>query len=196
MPADSTVADALDVALLVAAALESVGAEYFVGGSVASSLQGEPRATNDIDFVVSLLPGRVAALATALGPDFEVDQEMLREALGQGSSANFFYLPLVTKIDVFGLGSEPFDEAEFARRKRVRVRQAGQQLFLKSPEDTVLRKLLWFRDGGGVSEKQWRDLVEVLRISGSQMVHAYLDTWAPRLGITDLLARARDEAKL
>jgi hypothetical protein len=194
MPADSTVADALDVALLVAAALESVGGEYFVGGSVASSLQGEPRATNDIDFVVSLLPRRAGALATALGSDFEVDQEMLRDALGQGSSANFFYLPLVTKIDVFGLGATPFDEAEFARRKRVRVRQTGEELFLKSPEDTVLRKLLWYRDGGAVSEKQWRDLVEVLRISGAQMVPDYLDTWAPRLGITDLLAKARDEA--
>ena len=78
MPAESSVDDALDVALLVARALESVGAEYFVGGSVASSLQGEPRATNDIDFVVSLRPSRVAELVTVLGADFEVDQDMLR----------------------------------------------------------------------------------------------------------------------
>ena len=196
MPAESTVADALDVALLVAAALESVGAEYFVDGSVASSLQGEPRATNDIDFVVSLLPRRVGALVGALGSDFEVDQEMLRDALGQGSSANFFYLPFVTKIDVCGLGAEPFDEAEFARRKRIRVKRTGEELFLKSPEDTVLRKLLWYRDGGSVSEKQWRDLVEVLRISGGQMAPGYLDGWATRLGISSLLARARDEAIL
>lgn len=196
MPAESIVADALDVALLVAAALDTVGAEYFVGGSVASSLQGEPRATNDIDFVVSLLPRRVGALAAALGSDFELDQEMLRDALGRGSSANFFYLPLVTKIDVFGLGAEPFDEAEFARRRRVRVRQSGAALVLKSPEDTVLRKLLWYRDGGAVSEKQWRDVVEVLRISGAEMVPEYLDAWAPRLGVAELLARARGEAKL
>ena len=142
MPSESSVADALDVAFLVAVALESVGATYFVGGSVASSLQGEPRATNDIDFVVALDPARVGAFATALGDDFEVDQEMLREALSHGSTANFFYLPFVTKIDVFGLGRAPFDEAEFARRKRVPTR-SGQELFVKSPEDTVLRKLLW-----------------------------------------------------
>ncbi|CAN5821977.1 hypothetical protein BH11MYX4_BH11MYX4_31330 [soil metagenome] len=152
MPAESGVADVLDVALLVAAALD--------------------------------------------GSDFEVDQDMLRDALGRGGSANFFYLPLVTKIDVFGLGTGPFDEAEFARRKRVRVKSTGQELFLKSPEDTVLRKLLWYRDGGAVSEKQWRDIVEVLRISGAQMIPAYLDAWAPRLGITELLARARAEAEL
>jgi hypothetical protein len=196
MPAESSVEDALDVALLVARALESVGAEYFVGGSVASSLQGEPRATNDIDFVVSLPPGRVAELVTALGADFEVDQDMLRDALGRGSSANFFYLPLVTKIDVFGLGGAPFDEAEFSRRKRVRVKRSGQELFVKSPEDTVLRKLLWYRDGGGVSEKQWRDIVEVLRVSGAQMTPSYLDGWALRLDITELLARARADAEL
>jgi hypothetical protein len=101
---------------------------------VASSLQGEPRATNDIDFVVSLAPRHVGELVTALGEDFEVDADMLREALGRGTTANFFYLPLVTKIDVFGLGGSPFDEAEFARRKRVPVRRAGDALFREEPQ--------------------------------------------------------------
>lgn len=183
--------DALDVALLVAAALGAVGAEYFVGGSVASSLQGEPRATNDIDFVVSLSPAKVGALSAALGSDFEVDQAMLRDALVRGTCANLFYLPVVTKVDVFGLGAGPFDEAEFARRRRVRVNAAGQELFVKSPEDTVLRKLLRYREGGGVSDKQWRDVVEVLRVSGREMAPRYLDAWAQRLAIEPLLARAR-----
>lgn len=187
--------DVVDVALMVAAALDAVGAEYFVGGSVASSLQGEPRATNDIDMVVALPVRRVAAFAEALGSEFEVDREMVKEALGRGGSANIFYLPLVTKIDLFGLGEAPFDEAEFARRRRVRVRATGEELWLKSPEDSVLRKLLWYREGGAVSERQWRDVVEVLRVSDAEMSVAYLDSWAPRLGLTGLLARARAEAK-
>jgi hypothetical protein len=141
------------------------------------------------------MPARsVAAFAGALGEDFEVDQEMLRDALQRCSCANIFYLPLVTKIDLFGVGAAPFDEAEFSRRTRVRVRQSGEELVVKTPEDTVLRKLLWFREGGGVSDKQWRDIVEVLRVSGPWLVHAYLDAWAGRLGVTDLLARARREA--
>lgn len=193
MPSDDS-SDVLDVALEVAAALGAVGAEYFVGGSVASSLQGEPRATNDIDFVVSLPPAKVAAFAQALGPSYEVDQDMLREALRRQSCANLFYLPRVTKVDVFGLGDSPFDEAEFARRQRVRVRPTGEELFVKSPEDTVLRKLLWYRDGGATSDKQWRDVVEVLRVSGPQMDGRYLDVWASRLGIESLLARARSDA--
>jgi hypothetical protein len=193
-PASARIGDALDVALLVATALEGVGAEYFVGGSVASSLQGEPRATNDIDIVVSMLPRRVPAFAAALGGDFEVDQEMLREALERASCANIFYLPWVTKIDLFGVGETPFDEVEFSRRQRVRVRQTGEELFVKSPEDTILRKLLWYREGGEVSSKQWRDVVEVLRVSGSRILAPYLDEWAGRLALTDLLVRARRQA--
>ena len=87
----------------------------------------------------------------------------------------------------------PYDRSEFARRRRVEVRP-GQSLFVKSPEDTVLRKLLWFLAGGGVSDRQWRDLVQVLRHSRAVIDGAYLDEWAAALGIGGLLARARDEA--
>jgi hypothetical protein len=189
------VLDALDVALLVAAALDQIGCEYFVGGSVASSLQGEPRATNDIDFVVAMMTWRVPAFAAALGADFEVDQETLRDAVATGRCANIFYLPLVMKVDLFGLGSGPYDEVEFSRRRRIRVKSTGEELFVKSPEDTVLRKLLWYRDGGEVSTKQWRDIVEVLRVSGPQIDHPYVDQWASRLGVAPLLVRAQSQAE-
>jgi len=188
------VQDALDVALRVAATLDAVGSAYFVGGSVASSLQGEPRATNDIDFVISMSGARVGAFADHLGGDFEVDQETLRDALARGGCANIFYLPLVTKVDLFALGRTPYDESEFSRRRCVRVRSTGEELFVKSPEDTVVRKLLWYRDGGEVSTKQWRDLVEVIRVSGPQMDDSYMDEWAARLGVALLLGRARAEA--
>ena len=95
---------------------------------------------------------------------------------------------------VFGLGSTPYDEAEFARRRAVKVRASGEQLVLKSPEDTVLRKLLWYQSGGSVSERQWRDVVEVLRISGRAMDESYLDRWANQLGLSELLQKARSES--
>lgn len=188
------VEDVLDVALLVAAAVESARCEYFVGGSVASSLQGEPRATNDIDVVVAMPTFRVAAFAKALGDDFEVDEGMLRDAVARGGSANIFYLPMVTKVDIFGIGDTPYDEVEFARRARVRIRSTGEELWVKSPEDTILRKLLWYRAGGEVSTKQWRDVVEVIRIRGVLLDGAHVDRWATRLGISDLVERARSES--
>jgi hypothetical protein len=184
--------NAIDIALKVANALTVAGADYFLGGSLASSLQGEPRATNDIDFVIALPIGRVNALRDALGSEFEVDTDILRDAVLHASSANAFYLPVVTKIDFFGRGYEPFDESEFSRRRSVIVRSTGESLVVKSAEDTVLRKLLWFREGGEVSEKQWRDVVSVLRISGHVMDDGYLSSWATHLKLEALLRRARE----
>lgn len=89
--------DVLDVALVVADALDATGTEYFVGGSVASSLQGEPRATNDIDFVVAMLGHCVRAFAEKLGSDFEVDQAMLRDALSRGGQRTSSICPWLPK---------------------------------------------------------------------------------------------------
>jgi hypothetical protein len=195
MAEDPSSVDAIAVALRVARAIEASGGTYFVGGSLASSMQGEPRATNDIDVVLDLPLGRVLDFASALGPDFEVDRDMLREALLHGGSCNIFYLPTMMKVDLFAVAHSPFDEVEFARRRTVAVRST-ETLVVKSPEDTVLRKLLWYEQGGRVSDRQWRDVVEVLRVSGPFMDESYLASWAERLDVNALLDRARSESRL
>jgi hypothetical protein len=195
MSPDDTAIDAIAVAMRVASAIEAAKGSYFVGGSLASSLQGEPRATNDVDIVLELPLGRIGEFVAALGPDFEVDVDMLRDALLHGRSCNIFYLPVVMKVDLFAVGPSAYDEVEFARRGRVPVRETGETLLIKSPEDTVLRKLLWYREGGGVSERQWRDVVEVLRVSGAGMDRGYLAQWSVRLGISDLLDLARSQTE-
>jgi hypothetical protein len=185
--------DVVDVTLLVTQALERAGVAYFLGGSLASSFQGEPRATNDIDLVVELTPASVQSFVAALGPDFDVDAEALQRAARERSSWNIIYAPAVTKVDLFVLKDAPFDRAEFSRRRRIDVRP-GQSLFIKSPEDSVLRKLLWYRAGGEVSDRQWRDVVQVLRQSRAVLDATYLEDWAARLELTGLLARARRDA--
>jgi hypothetical protein len=195
MGGEATAVEAIGIALRVAQAIEATGGAYFVGGSLASSLQGEPRATNDIDIVLDLPIGRIGQLVAQLGADFEVDTDMLRDALLHGRSCNIFFLPEVMKIDLFGVGSGPYDQQEFERRRRVPVDASGGTLVLKSPEDTVLRKLLWHREGGGVSDRQWRDLVEVLRVSGAGMDFDYLSSWARRLALTEAFDRALVESR-
>lgn len=184
--------DPIDVALRVAGVLEELNVEYFVGGSLASSVDGEPRATNDIDFVVDLPLGRIAPFVSALGTDFEVDVDMLREAVRTGRCANGFYLPTVLKLDFFGHAHGPFDNSEFARRRKLEVRP-GRTLFVKSPEDTILRKLLWYKEGGGVSDKQWRDILGVLSAQRERLDFDYIGRWTDDLGISDLFQRARVE---
>lgn len=188
----STAASELDVALRVASAFEELGIEYALGGSVASALQGEPRATNDVDFAVRLDDRHAALLAATLGPDFDVDEESLRQAIRERSSHNIFFLPAFLKIDLFVRGAEPFDQSELSRRVRVSVE--GGSLFVAAPEDNLLRKLSWFRLGGEVSDRQWRDVLGILRVSGAALDRSYLATWAERLGLADLLSRALAQA--
>ncbi len=184
----------IEIALLVGKAIESAGGAYFVGGSVASSIYGDPRSTNDIDFVISLPLGRIASFRAALGPDFELDVDMLRDALRRESSANGFYLPVLTKIDLFGLGTEPFDAMEFSRRRPITVGKAGETLVVKSEEDSVLRKLLWYRAGGEMSDRQWRDVVAILKLNATSLDRSYLTDWSQRLRCADLLSRADVDA--
>jgi hypothetical protein len=182
--------DALGIAILVGEAIDRIGGTYFVGGSLASSMQGDPRATNDIDFVISIPAGSELALRDSLGGDFELDTDALRDALRRSSSMNGFYLPLLTKIDLFGLGPSPYDQMEFSRRRPIAFPD-GRTLVVKAPEDSVLRKLLWYRAGGEISDRQWRDVVSILRAAADLLDRTYLADWAGKLGCSDLLSRAQ-----
>jgi len=186
----SEIADVVDLAVAVAAAFEHSGVPYFLGGSLASSLQGEPRATNDIDFVIEIDEARIPRLSAALGTDFDVDETALARAVQTRGSWNIFYLPFVTKIDLFVKGDAPFDQSEFARRRPIEVRP-GKALYLKSPEDSILRKLRWYLDGGSASARQLRDVVEILRVNVGRLEEAYLDHWARQLAVAEELRRAR-----
>lgn len=186
--------DVLDVALTVARALERCGIGYFLGGSLASSYQGEPRATNDINFVVALDGSDAKRFADVLGPEFDVHVQALEDAARQGRSWNVIHLPSVTKIDLIMRGREPFGESEFARRKPAKV-PPGEILNMKTPEDTVLRKLLWYRATGEVSDRQWRDAVGVLRHSGDIIDADYLSRWAATLDLEDWLKQVWRESR-
>lgn len=186
--------DPIEVALRVGAALERLAVGYFLGGSLASSFQGQPRATNDIDIVADLRPGDGARLAAELGSDFDVDVGSLEDAIRRRGSWNLFFLPTVVKVDLFLKGTGPFDVSEFNRRRPIDAAGDGRRLFIKSPEDTVLRKLLGYRAGGEVSSQQWRDVVEVRRTAAERLDRDYLGQWAGQLGIVELLTRAAAEA--
>lgn len=185
-------ADERDVAVRVARALEALGIEYALGGSVASSVQGEPRSTNDIDFAVRLKEEQVGPLAAELGPDFSVDEEGLREAARRGRAENIFYLPDVLKIDLYVRGATEFDRSELARRRR-QVLSGSEEIYVATPEDNLLRKLMWFRMGGEVSDRQWRDVLGILRVSRPALDWTYLRDWATRLDVADLLERAENQ---
>lgn len=190
----STVDDPTSVAVRIARALDEAGIEYAVGGSVASSAYGEPRATRDLDIAIRLTPEDVPALVDALGPEFEVDSESLLEGVFSGRSVNIFYLPFFTKIDLFLRGDDEYDRAEFARRNAIEI-GPGEVIMVSSAEDNLLWKLRWYRKGGEASDQQWRDITGVIRVSGDAMDGVYLRRWAYHHGVDDLLERAIGQAR-
>ena len=176
--------------------LDELGIAYLIGGSFASSAYGEARFTQDADVVIDLRPEQLEPLAARLESEFYVDRDAMREALSERRSFNAVHLDSAFKIDFFVLGRGLFDQEEFRRRALLQVPGlAGASLVFKTPEDTILRKLEWYRSGGEVSEQQWRDVLGVLNLSGDRLDQAYLDRWAATLRVTDLLHKARELAR-
>ena len=170
--------------------LERAGIRYFVGGSVASSMHGVPRYTSDLDLVVDLSEAQLPALLAAAGPDFDIDEESLREEARRRGSWNIFHVPSMLKIDLFFLKGDPFSASQLARRVALEI-VPGRKVYFASAEDVVLRKLLWHREGNESSGQQIPDVVAVLKVKRGELDVGYLDQWAARLGVADLLARAR-----
>ena len=189
-------ADPIPVAALVANALEQLGIPYLIGGSVASSLYGLPRSTNDVDIVADVRLAHVQPLVQALGDTFMIDEAAVREAIARRSAFNLIHFDLIEKVDIFVLPAEPWAREQMARRRLDTLigAEEGATAYYATAEDTILSKLAWYKLGHGVSDRQWRDVVEVIQVQGDKLDQPYLDRWAEPLGLTDLLGRARRDA--
>ncbi len=182
--------DPLDIAALVGRALDASGVPYYLTGSIAAGVLGQPRFTRDIDFVVSLRKEKLDPLARALGADFDVDQEALLEAVRRRSSWNIFHLPTMTRIDLFVLKDDAYETEKLARRRPMNLGK-GRSLDVLTAEDAILSKLLWFKSGAESDGKQLQDVIDVMRVQAGQLDDSYLDAWASKLAVGRLLERVR-----
>jgi hypothetical protein len=180
------------VTLRVAAELRRLGIEYLVGGSIASSLHGRPRTTQDVDLVAKIAGCHVPPLVSALEHEFYIDADMAHEAIVRRASFNIIHLATMLKVDIFVFTGDDLGHEEMRRKVLVPLR--GEGIWFASPEDIVLQKLEWFRKGDGISERQWRDVVGVIQVQGLHFDREYTRAWAARLSLGDLLHRALDEA--
>lgn len=187
--------DIIEVTLAVTRVFDDLKVDYYIGGSLASSAFGVARATMDVDIVADIEAGHVAEIEKRLKDAFYIDREMVDRAARERSSFNLIHFESMFKVDVFVPAARPFERQVFSRRLSRAVTEDGsQKLFFSSPEDIILRKLVWYQSSGGVSDRQWKDVLGVLKVQSEKLDKAYLEDWAAKLGVLELLKRAYQDS--
>lgn len=187
--------DQITVAMLVTDTLEALGATYAIGGSFASAVHGVMRATMDANLVADLRLERAAPFARALSDVFCVDHDMMRGAIREHSSFNLIHFETAFKVDVFVARPRDFDRSQLARRElHLLSEDPIRRAYITTAEDVVLAKLEWYRLGGEVSNRQWSDVLGVLKVQEDRLDQGYMRRMAGSLGVADLLTRALGEA--
>jgi hypothetical protein len=185
----------VEVTLKITGVFERLGVPYLIGGSLASTLHGMVRTTQDSDIVAEMRLEHLQPFVAALQAEFYMDDELIAEAIRRNTSFNLIHRETFFKVDVFIPRPRPFLQAQLARAQRQTFAfETEISAKFASPEDTILSKLEWYRLGGEVSERQWRDILGVLKTRAGELDLAYLQTWAGELNIGDLLERALGEA--
>jgi predicted nucleotidyltransferase len=191
------IAEPIQVLLSVVDRLDRLGIPYAVGGSLSSSVFGEPRSSADVDLLITLAPVQASALAAAFDGEFYVDVDAVVDAVRRKSSFNVIHLATMLKADLFVAGPDLLDQEQLRRRRAVVVAQdPARSAFITAPENIVLRKLDWYRRGGSVSDQQWRDVLGVLKAQGTALDREYLSNVARAAGLDELVARALADAGL
>lgn len=174
--------------------LESVNIPYYVSGGVASSIHGEPRSTRDLDLVIEIQRDQINLLVTTLEAHSYYCPAGAVEDLQQGCDGkmlNITHTQTIANADLYITDNSAFAVSQMARRKLLNV-EGMPNFWLISPEDLLLQKLVWGR--GSQSQKQWRDVLGILKLQADFLDYGYLTEWAKNLGLVDLIGQAFAEA--
>jgi hypothetical protein len=187
----------IEVTLLVTGVFEKLDVPYMISGSLASTLYGMVRTTQDSDIVAEMRTEHVKTFVSLLRADFYIDEDMIIEAIQRYSSFNIIHRDTMFKVDVFMPRPRPYLQSQLSRANR-QTFTLGKVVNAKfaSPEDIILSKLEWYRMGGEVSDRQWRDILGVLKVRIGDLDKDYLRQWAKELKVSDLFERALIQASV
>jgi len=189
-------AEPLAITLLVIEAFERLDVPYLIGGSLASALYGTARSTLDADLVADIKSKQVESLVKVLDKEFYIDGAMILDAILYQRSFNIIHLKTMFKVDVFIPKQRRYDQIQLQRRQlRVISIDPERKAFVTSAEDIILAKLEWYRLGNEISDRQWRDILGVLKVQAGRLDLDYLRQWANELNVADLLQRALSESQ-
>lgn len=170
--------------------LEHAGILYYIGGSVSSSLHGIARRSQDIDVIADIQISQVRPLVQVLQNDYYLDEQAWKDAIRHRIPYNLIHLNTMLKVDLIPLKRRAFT-AEEARRARSHILEANTRpMRIASAEDAILTKLEWFEMGGRSSERQWNDILGIIKRQGISLDLPYLRRWADTLEVRTLLEQA------
>lgn len=183
-----------EVVVEVALVLEHLRIPYLVVGSFASSARGIRRATVDADIVAQITEDHVQDIVIELSSrDYYIDDLAVRRAIMNERAFNAIHLDSMFKVDIFVCRDE-FSKNELERKLAEKILPDSDAIvYIATGEDTVVAKLAWFRKGGETSERQWSDVLGVLKIQHARLDYEYMQHWSERLGVADLLNKALGE---
>ena len=187
--------DILSALTPVIEAFEQLSISYYIGGSVASSIYGMARATMDVDIVADIKKQHVSKLKEKLDEKYYIDEDMILRAINNLSSFNLIYFETAIKIDVFIYKDEPHQRKAIERKVKDKFDdELDFEYYFSAPEDIIIAKLRWFEQGNRISERQWLDILGVIKVQGEKLDIRYLKTWTQELGLFELLEKALNES--
>ena len=172
----------------VASLLEQAGIGYLMTGSMAMAVYATPRMTRDIDMVIQVTHEDIEKIVELFQNDFYIDETSVRQAVDNRGMFNIIHNESVIKIDFIVRKDEEYRLEEFARRQTVEIE--GQPISVVAPEDLILSKLVWARQSD--SELQLGDVRQMLTAL-NDIDDDYLKNWSEKLGVAELLGKARED---
>jgi hypothetical protein len=189
-------AEPIKITQFITRSFDIIGIRYFIGGSLASSLHGIPRSTQDVDLVADIKEEHINSLVQALQGEFYIDAGMIKEAIKRKGSFNVIHLPTMFKVDIFLLKADTSSLDEIDRRQEYHLSDSpDEKIYVATAEDVILHKLYWYKLGGYISERQWDDILGILQVQFGRLDLEYLMKGAQRRGVTELLEKALNAAK-
>lgn len=190
--------DILQAVEPVISAFDKQSIPYYISGSIASSVYGIVRATMDVDIVADIRIENISSLKQILKNEYYIDENMIKDAIRRLSSFNLIHLETMIKIDVFIHKHQSYQEESLRRKQKDTLEDSkdASEFYFSSPEDIILNKLQWYEMGNRVSERQWLDVIGVIKVQHKNLDDRYLQKWGKDLGLLDLLTKAFQEAGL
>jgi hypothetical protein len=181
------------IASLMAQILTTANIPYYITCGVAAIAHGEPRSTIDLDIVISIDLQDLSILAATLESQGFYIAGLNDVISGNLRCLNITHLESIENVDLMISGREEYDLVKLERRQLYTLPN-GAEVAIASPEDTIVSKLIWRRESQ--SDKQWRDILGILKVQQERLDFAYIQAWVTKFEIDDDWQQAKVEAGL